>query len=227
MSENAKDRDDATEQPAPGERSSKPADEAAASAAGPQPQTPPSAETPPTPGVDHETADGQIARLRAELEEVKDRSLRYQAELDNYRKRAARQIEEERRYACMGLIRDLLPVWDNTIRAIEAAQKTQDIGTLVAGFKMVADHLEQALKRHHCTRIAALHQPFDPHLHEAISQIPSAEYPANTVVAVMQEGFQLHDRVVRPSQVVVSAPPPGSDSHLGDGQKPQQPVPNP
>lgn len=156
---------------------------------------------------EEEAGDAQVAALRAELEEVKDRALRCQAELENYRKRVARQMEEERRYACMGLMRDLLPVWDNTLRAIEAGEKTQDIDGLVAGFKMVADQLERALARHHCTRIPALHQPFDPHVHEAISHLPS-DQPANTVTVVVQDGFQLHDRVVRPSQVVVSSGPP-------------------
>lgn len=153
------------------------------------------------------TGDGQVAALRAQLEEVTDRSLRCQAELENYRKRVARQMEEERRYACMGLMHDLLPVWDNTVRAIEAAEKTRDIDSLVAGFKMVGDQLLRALERHHCTRIPALHQPFDPHVHQAISQMPS-DQPANTVAIVVQDGFQLHDRVVRPSQVVVSSGPP-------------------
>jgi len=163
------------------------------------------------PGTDGPAAppkewdEGRTAQLRAELEEAKDRALRYQAELENYRKRAARQIEEERRYASMGLMRDLLPVWDNTIRAIEAAEKTRDIDGLVAGIKMVADQLERALQRHDCARIAALHHPFDPHLHQAISQMPSPDFEPNTVIAVAQEGFQLHDRVVRPSQVIVAS----------------------
>lgn len=154
-----------------------------------------------------EAGDGQVAALRAQLEEATDRSLRCQAELENYRKRITRQMEEERRYASMGLIHDLLPVWDNTIRAIEAAEKTKDIESLVAGFKMVADQLEKALQRHHCTRIPALHEPFDPHVHQAISHLPS-DQPADTVAVVVQDGFQLHDRVVRPSQVVVSSGPP-------------------
>jgi molecular chaperone GrpE len=157
--------------------------------------------------LNQETGDGQIAALRAELEQVREHSLRCQAELENYRKRVARQMEEERRYACIGLMRDLLPVWDNTVRAIEAAEKTKDIDSLVAGFKMVADQLVQALARHHCTRIPALHEPFNPHVHQAISHLPS-DQPADTVAVVVQDGFQLHDRVVRPSQVVVSSGPP-------------------
>lgn len=164
--------------------------------------------------LNQETGDGQVAALRAELEQVRDHSLRCQAELENYRKRVARQMDEERRYACIGLMRDLLPVWDNTVRAIEAAEKTKDIESLVAGFKMVAEQLEQALARHHCTRIPALHEPFNPHVHQAISHLPS-DQPADTVAIVVQDGFQLHDRVVRPSQVVVSSGPPPTQAAEG------------
>ncbi len=160
-----------------------------------------------------EELNRQLSELRNELEEVKDRSLRAQAELENYRKRVARQMEEERRYASLPLLADLLPVWDNTVRAIEAAEKTPDVAKLLGGFKIVAGQLEQVLAAHHCTRVQALHEPFDPHRHQAISQQPSAEYPPNTVLLVAQEGFLFHDRVLRPSQVIVSsAPPPTTDA---------------
>jgi molecular chaperone GrpE len=144
------------------------------------------------------------AALRAELQQAKDRELRAHAELENYRKRAHRQIEDERRYANLPLMKELLPVLDNVHRAIDAAQKTPDVDALLQGFRLVAEQLEGALARHHCLPIAALHEPFDPHRHQAIAQQPSAEHPANTVLLVTQEGFQLHDRVVRPSQVIVS-----------------------
>jgi molecular chaperone GrpE len=155
-----------------------------------------------------EELNREMSDLRNELEEVKDRSLRAQAELENYRKRVARQMEEERRYANLSLLADLLPVWDNTVRAIEAAEKTPDVAKLLEGFKMVAGQLERVLAMHHCTRIQALHEPFDPHRHQAISQQPSAEHPPNTVLLVAQEGFLFHDRVVRPSQVIVASAAP-------------------
>jgi molecular chaperone GrpE len=145
-----------------------------------------------------------LESLRAELEEAKDRALRMQAELENYRKRAARELQEERRYAGLPLIRDLLPVLDNMNRAVEAAEKSHDPAGLLEGLKMVAGQLEEVFQRHHCNQIEALHEPFNPHLHEAISQQPSDDHPAGTVMLVTRSGFQLHDRVVRPSQVIVS-----------------------
>jgi molecular chaperone GrpE len=158
---------------------------------GPQPEVAPAVEDP-------------AALLRAELEAAKDRALRCHAELDNYRKRAARELEEKLRYANLPLLRDLLPVLDNVERAIQAAQQNTDAGALLDGFKMVQQQVEEVLKRHHCRQIEALHSPFDPHVHHAVMQQPSDEHPANTVLMVTQTGYQLHDRVVRPSQVIVS-----------------------
>ncbi len=145
-----------------------------------------------------------IQELRAQLEAAKDREIRCHAELDNYRKRAARELEEKLRYANMSLLRDLVPVLDNVERAIQAAEQNADTAALLHGFKMVQQQLEEVLNRHHCRRIEALHAPFDPHVHHAVMQQPSDEHPANTVLMVTQNGYQLHERVVRPSQVIVS-----------------------
>lgn len=158
-----------------------------------------------------EPADS-IETLRAELKDAKEQVLRRQAELENYRRRVNRQMDEERKYAYMGLLRDMLPVWDNIGRAIQAAEQDHDAASLLEGFKIVFEQFEAALEKHHCRPIAALDSPFDPHLHEAISQQPSADHPANSVMFVTQTGFCLHDRVVRPSQVVVSASPPSAES---------------
>ncbi len=154
--------------------------------------------------VAEEKQPDELEQLRTELEEAKDRALRSQAELENYRKRVARQMAEERRYANLPLMRDLLPVLDNMQRAIGAAEKTHDTAGLLEGVKMVSQQLEDVLGRHACIRIDALNKPFDPHRHEALSQHASGEHPNNTVLLVTQSGFQLHDRVVRPSQVIVS-----------------------
>jgi molecular chaperone GrpE len=147
----------------------------------------------------------EIDELLSELDHAKDRALRCQAELDNYRKRMMREMESERRYANLPLLRDVLPVLDNVRRAIEAAESSPDPAGLLEGFRMVRRQLEDVLRRHHCLEIEALHAPFDPHLHEAIAQQPSEEHPPHTVILVTQPGYRLHDRVVRPSQVIVSA----------------------
>lgn len=155
--------------------------------------------------------DREMLALRTELDEVKGRFLRSLADLENYRKRADRLIEEERRYANLPLIRDLLPVLDNVRRAIEAAQQKPESNALLEGFQMTARQLEGVFQRYHATPIEALHKPFDPHLHEAILQQPSAEFPPNTVLQETRTGYKLHERVVRPSQVIVSTAPPGAE----------------
>lgn len=96
---------------------------------------------------------------------------------------------------------------DNIQRAIAAAEKTPDSSNLLDGIKMVAQSLGGTFARHSCTRIEALHKPFDPALHEAIAQQPSDQFPPHTVIAVAQDGYVIHDRVIRPAQVVVSTEP--------------------
>ena len=143
--------------------------------------------------------------METELEAAQDRGLRLQAELENTRRRHQRELEDRRRYANIDLMRDLLPVLDNIDRAIEAAGGQADAADLLAGVQMVREQLISTLAQHHCARIEALGQPFDPNLHEAISQLASPEHAAGTVINVTQEGYQLHDRVVRPPQVIIAA----------------------
>lgn len=152
-----------------------------------------------------EASEVEIAKLRADLEDASDRVLRAQAEMENYRKRMRREMEDDRRYAALPLLSDLLPVIDNLQRAIAAAEKSGAAGGLLDGVKLVAQGLEAALARHDCKKIEALGKPFDPAFHQAISQQPSAQYPPHTVILVAQDGYTLHDRVVRPAQVIVSA----------------------
>jgi len=154
-----------------------------------------------------EIGEQEMSKLRADLEDASDRVLRAQAELENYRKRARRELEDERRYAAMPLLRDLLPVLDNMQRAIEAAEKLPQASGLLDGVKLIAQNLLSVLAKHDCKKIEAMGQPFDPAFHEAISQQPSADHEPNTVVYVAQEGYSLHDRVVRPAQVIVSKKP--------------------
>ncbi|MDO4550051.1 MAG: nucleotide exchange factor GrpE [Planctomycetia bacterium] len=159
----------------------------------------------------HEPAGKEFFESQAKLEELekalqneKDRCLRVMAELENYRRRAARELEEERKYRAMDVIREILPVMDNLGRAVEAAEKQNPDDPLLEGVKMVWQQFEHALENQKCTRIEALNQPFDPNLHQAIQQFESDEVPPNTIIHVAQDGFLLEDRVVRPAQVIVS-----------------------
>jgi molecular chaperone GrpE len=150
------------------------------------------------------TAEQEMELVRNELIEARDKMLRAQAELDNYRKRARRELDDERKYAEISLLRDLLPVHDNVERAIAAGEQKADATTLLEGFKMVRQQLNQVLARHHCEPIGGEGEPFNPAMHDAVMQQTSPEHEPNTVLKIVQSGFHLHDRVLRPAQVIVS-----------------------
>lgn len=156
-------------------------------------------------------ADQKIAELEGQVREASERALRTHAELENFRKRTQRELVDERRYAIVPLVRDLLSVVDNLERAIEAAKNAEASGSsdasLLTGVQMVATQLETTLKQHQCERIPTVGVPFDPNFHQAIAQEPSDEHPAGTVTRAAQSGFKLHDRVIRPAQVFVSTGP--------------------
>ncbi|WP_145083882.1 nucleotide exchange factor GrpE [Aureliella helgolandensis] len=131
--------------------------------------------------------------------------LRSKAELENFRKRMQRDSEQQLKYANTALIRDLLEAIDNLDRAIGAAQEdAANPQSLLEGVKLVRQQFTTALAKHGCTVIDGVGSQFDPNVHEAISQMPSEQYAAGTVAQEVAVGYKLHDRVVRPSSVIVS-----------------------
>lgn len=141
----------------------------------------------------------------AESGAYQDKWLRTQAEFDTYRRRVQKEREEERRFAPLAVVRELLPVLDNLQRAVEAADKAESVSDLKAGVGMVLQQSLDVLKKLQVMPIEAIGQPFDPNLHEAISQMPSADHPPMTVLHEVERGYTLHDRVIRPSKVIVSS----------------------
>ena len=150
----------------------------------------------------------QLEAATLERDENRNKWLRAEAELDNYRKRVQREAEELRKYQILPLASELLPGLDNLGRAIAAAETSKNIEDLLTGVSMVARQLEDILSRHAVKPIDAQGQPFDPNLHEALGQVPSADFPAMTVVQELEKGYTLHDRVVRPTKVFISSGPP-------------------
>ena len=152
-------------------------------------------------------ADDLAARLQkaeAERDEFMALAKEKQAEFENYQKRFQRDLATERRFAQTPLASDLLPVLDNLERAIAAANKDGAGGPLAQGVSMVQTQLLDALKRHGVTRMDAQGKQFDPNLHQAVQQQPSAEHPPQTVLQVLEPGYLLHERVLRPARVIVS-----------------------
>jgi len=152
-----------------------------------------------------EAGSDAASTVEAQLAEAEERLLRARSEIENVRNRARREYEDLLRYREMDLLRDILPVLDNIERAIEASEKTADLESLRAGFKMTGQQIEKLLETHGCQTIATEGVDFDPNVHEAILQQPTADAPAGSVIGVASRGYRLHDRVVRPAQVIVAA----------------------
>jgi molecular chaperone GrpE len=165
-----------------------------------EPRTPPEAGDPPP------VAD-PLAEAQAEIEKWKDISLRTAAELDNFRKRTVRDMQEARSYANADLLRALLPILDNFETGLEAARAEGEKSMIYQGLAMVRRQLADFLREQNAEEIDALGKPFDPNLHEAVSQEPSEEAAEGVVFRVMRRGFKLKDRLLRPAMVVVSSGP--------------------
>ena len=152
-----------------------------------------------------EVPAAEMDRLRREVEDARKRVLQAQADAENFRKRMRRDYEDQLKYAAVPLVGDILQVRDNLTRAIDAAGSAEQTTGLKEGVQMVAKQLDDTLTKHGVQPIPAEGETFDPNVHEAISQIPSKDHPQGVVVHVAVAGFQMHGRVIRPAQVVVSA----------------------
>jgi molecular chaperone GrpE len=151
-------------------------------------------------------ASETLLQLKQERDELKDQVLRARAEFANYQKRAKQQADADRVYAVGSLARDLLEPLDNLERAIEALRASAVEG-VTSGLDMVQRQLLEILAKHGVEPIRAQGRPFDPNLHDAVMQQPSADHPEGTVVSELSKGYTIRDRVLRPSKVAVSAKP--------------------
>jgi molecular chaperone GrpE len=162
--------------------------------------------------------EAEAPSLHQEVSEAHDRLLRLQADFENFRKRAQRERMEALQYGPQNLVKDLLSVVDNLERAIDHARESEggDLQSFLQGVELVQREFLGVLGNHGVSEIEASGKPFDPALHEAMAQVPVAEAAPNTVVDVLQKGYQLRDRLVRASRVVVAkAPEPGEG---GEGE---------
>jgi molecular chaperone GrpE len=141
-----------------------------------------------------------------EAQENYDRLLRVSADFDNYKKRASRDMEEFRKFSNQSLIKEMLSVVDNLELAINSTNghKTIDKG-LLDGLAMTHTEILKVFEKFSVKPIIAKGQPFDPTFHEAVMQEATDEYPANTVINELQKGYLIHDRLLRPSMVVVAS----------------------
>ena len=151
--------------------------------------------------------DLETLRARAsERDQFLNLLQRTRADFENYQKRNQKERDQERRYYISGFAGDLLTVIDNLERATTAARQAGEQGPLVQGVALVQNQFQDILKRHGVTPIEALGKPFDPNLHQAVMQEKAPDQPPNTVVRVLEQGYTIHDRVLRPAKVAVSKP---------------------
>lgn len=178
--------------------------------------------------ADGDVAAARIAALEAEAAELKDRVLRTIAEMENLRRRTEREVADARQYAIAAFARDMLTAGDNLARAIEAVPEearssSEALTALIDGVEMTERDLVNSLERHGVRKLDPLGQKFDPHLHQAVFEVPTSEQPAGTVMQVMQSGYVIGDRVLRPAMVSVAkgAPKPKEVKTEADDSTPR------
>lgn len=175
-----------------------------------QPQesnTPPAADSgPETPDV--AALQVQLEEARAQAAAAKDAQLRALAEVDNVRKRAEREIASAAKFSLEKLLAELLAVCDSVDLGKQAAEKPDaQLKTLVEGLELTRRQLIAVLEKYGVTVVDPLGQPFNPDLHEAVQMVPSDQVAPNHVLQVMQKGYKLHERLLRPAMVVVARAP--------------------
>jgi molecular chaperone GrpE len=176
-----------------------------------------------TPAAAAASPSDDIATLRRDLAEARDRSVRTLADFDNFRKRSERERQESRRYAMLEPLREVVGVMDNLERALSAGGSADD---LKRGVEMILRQMQETMRRQGVSEVDATGQPFDPAVHEAVSREESPDVAAPTVTDTLMRGYFLHDRLLRPAMVKVAVPgekkaPAGGDSaatgHAGAG----------
>lgn len=165
-------------------------------------------------GADDRAKD-RIAELEAQLAEMNDQYLRARAETENVRRRGEKEREDALNYGSANFVRDILSVSDNLRRALdalpaEALEKDETLKSLAAGVELTEKELQTALERHGVTKIDAEGQKFDHNLHQAMMEIPGSEHPPGTVVQVLQVGYTIKDRLLRPAMVGIAKGEPGA-----------------
>jgi molecular chaperone GrpE len=157
--------------------------------------------------VDSELMDLQfsLGEAEKELAEHREAMLRMQAEMENLRKRLIRDQERSRKFALERVMADLLPVIDSLERGLAADRDVATVESLLEGKSLILKMLGKTLEDHGLERVDPLGEAFNPELHEAMTLQPSDEYPENTVMEVLQKGFRLNERLLRPAMVVVSS----------------------
>ncbi|ADE30173.1 nucleotide exchange factor GrpE [Rickettsia prowazekii] len=163
------------------------------------------------PNVETQVVDNEeIVRLKAEIEELKDKLIRTTAEIDNTRKRLEKARDEAKDYAIATFAKELLNVSDNLARALahKPANSDVEVTNIISGVQMTKDELDKIFHKHHIEEIKpAIGSMFDYNLHNAISHIEHPDHEPNSIITLMQSGYKIRDRLLRPAAVQVVKKP--------------------
>ena len=155
-----------------------------------------------------EGEESEVDALRAQVKEAQEQMLRSQAEMQNVRRRAEIDVEKAHKFALEKFVKELLPVADSLEKAVESTEGSENAGELVAsireGVEMTLNLFMNSLGKFNVEQLNPVGEPFDPQQHEAMSMVPSPDAEPNSIVAVVQKGYLLNGRVVRPAMVVVA-----------------------
>ena len=159
-----------------------------------------------------EDSDNALAAAKSEAEKYRDMALRAEAEMQNLRRRSERDVQNAHKFGAERLIQNLLPVVDSLEKAVEASQQaeTAEDDPQLEGLKLCLKLFTDVLTKEGIEVVDPLGQPFDPNVHEALSMIENPDMEPNSVMAVIQKGYRLHERLVRPAMVMVSKAPAGA-----------------
>lgn len=147
----------------------------------------------------------ELVQLQADYDELSDRFIRMQAEMQNLQRRHKRDKEATLKFRAQALAKDIIPAIDNLERALQTEVDTTSAENFKKGVQMVLDSLQAALKQNNIEQVEALGKPFDPTVHEAVAQIPASDgQESGEVIEVLEKGYTLHDRVLRAAKVVVA-----------------------
>jgi|TARA_R110000772_G_scaffold54227_1_gene123757 molecular chaperone GrpE len=161
-------------------------------------------------GSEEPTPEALMAALEEDLNAARDAALRAQADAQNIKRRAEQDVEKARKFALESFCKELLPVVDNMERALAVtAGHDESVKPIIDGLELTLKSFVDALRKFHIEPVDPEGQPFDPQLHQAMSLVENAEVEPNTVIAVMQKGYTLNSRLVRPAMVMVSKAPTG------------------
>jgi len=152
-----------------------------------------------------DTPEEKLEKIKSDNKDLQDRLLRLSAEFENFKKRNRREMSEFKKFASEVLIKDLLPVLDNLDRALETTSADEACKAINEGVSMTRDEMLKVFSKYGVKPVEALEKEFDPAFHQAVGQEENSECPKNMVLREFQKGYTIHERLLRPSMVIVSS----------------------